>query len=190
MMKFFALLISLLISNYTFSQVYKSTDLNRLNSIHARDSVYILEYQTAKKFHELLNQYRNKKGLTELSWSDDLWLTGRNHNLWMMVNQKLSHQENNISKNFTGKGPGDRLKYVAKDKCTWTGENCLYNYAYDEKLSVQDNAIQIAKESLEQWKTSSGHNKNMLGEHESQATSFIIDKRGVVWATTLFGICK
>lgn len=187
---FYISFVIFFISNSAFAQVYRANDLPKILLLNSKDSMSAIEYNAAIEFHNLLNEYRKSNGLLELSFSDKLLITARNHSLWMAENKKLSHTENIKSKNFTGKNPGDRLKFVAKDKCAWTGENCLFNYSYDDTKSIEANAKQIAKESLDQWKLSSGHNKNMLGEHVSQATSFIIDKNGIVWATTLFGMCE
>ncbi|MFN5704458.1 MAG: CAP domain-containing protein, partial [bacterium] len=172
-----------------FSQTYKASNLNKLLSTIKNNQKLLIEYQASEIFHTLINDYRKKNGLSELEFNHILWLAARNHNLWMSEN-KLSHTENVKSLNFTGTKPGDRLDFVSKNSCNWTGENCLYNFSYDEYDTTERNAYSIANESFIQWKNSKGHNENMLGSHGFEGTAFYISKSGVVWATSLFGYCN
>lgn len=177
-------------NNYSYSQVFKYHELNKVLSDTNKNIKAKIEYRASEIFHLLLNDYRKKNELNELEYNKYLWLASRNHNLWMIENKKLGHEENKISKCFTGKNPGDRLDFVVKGNCGWTAENCLYNFSYTEGDTVENIARQIAELSFEQWRNSKGHNYNMLGQHYEEETSFYISKFGVVWATSLFGFCN
>ncbi len=182
-------LLSFVFSTNAISQTLKASSLNKLLFSINNNKKLSIEYRASEIFHTLINDYRKENGLNELEFNHILWLAARNHNLWMSENN-LSHIENTKSLNFTGTKPGDRVDFVSKNSCSWTGENCLYNFSYDEYDTTESNAYSIANESFIQWKNSSGHNKNMLGSHSFQGTSFYISKNGIVWATSLFGYCK
>jgi uncharacterized protein YkwD len=192
-LRFKIVYLSLLLVIFTFKNVgaqpYKLNSLNKLLSNTSNNKKLTIAYRASELFHEILNDYRIKNGLNELKFNHVLWLTSRNHNLWMSENG-LSHTESVKSKNFTGANPGDRVNYVNKNSCSWSGENCLYNFSYNELDSIELSAYNIAEESFNQWKESTGHNKNMLGQHSYEGTAFLITDVGVVWATSLFGFCE
>jgi hypothetical protein len=73
---------------------------------------------------------------------------------------------------------------VTKQKSFWSGENCLYNYSGNGK-TIQEKAKDIALYSINQWKKSPGHNRNMLSNHTIHGVAFIVEN-DVVWATDLF----
>jgi uncharacterized protein YkwD len=169
---------------------FQTVDQLRLRGVQKQaitDTVMKIERLAALKFHKLLNAYRRENKLDTLRFNDTLWLASRNHNIWMMVNNQLSHSEEKDTPSFTGEDPGDRYEFVAKDNanCSWTGENCLYNFSYGS--SIEKAAENIARESISQWKSSPGHNANMLRErHRQHGVAFNIGKDGRCWGTDLF----
>jgi uncharacterized protein YkwD len=166
------------------NQVADAGGLKQIILQSERDSILQIERLAALYFHEMLNAYRKDSGQLALGWSDTLWLASRNHTIWMLDNNELSHSEKPNTKSFTGKDPGDRETYVTKRMSYWSGENCLYNYSGNGK-TIQEKAKHIALYSINQWKKSPGHNRNMLRNHAIHGVAFVI-KNGVVWATDLF----
>jgi uncharacterized protein YkwD len=151
------------------------------------DTVMKVERLAALKFHQLINAYRLENKLDTLRFNDTLWHAARNHNIWMIANNELSHVEEKETPSFTGEDPGDRYAYVVNDhvNCSWTGENCLYNHAYIS--TINESIERIANAAIAQWKASPGHNANMLRErHWQHGVAFSISKDGRCWATDLF----
>lgn len=171
-------------------QVYSYEQIDKATTRNASDTILAIEFKAAEYFHVFINDYRKSKGKNALEWSNVFWLTSRNHNMWMAENGRLNHSQNKKSTHFSGKSPGERLQFVINTACSWSGENCLYNYAYNSEKPIAEAAHQIALNTFNQWKNSSGHNENMLDNHSLQGTSFVIDKSGTVWGTSLFGFCN
>ncbi|MCA6361833.1 MAG: CAP domain-containing protein [Bacteroidetes bacterium] len=169
---------------------FQTVDMLRLRGVFkqtATDTVMKIERLAALKFHTLLNAYRRENKLDTLRFNDTLWLASRNHNIWMIANKQLSHSEEKDTPSFTGEDPGDRYEFVAKDKanCSWTGENCLYNFSYGS--TIEKAADNIARSAISQWKASPGHNANMLRErHRQHGVAFNIGEDGRCWGTDLF----
>lgn len=169
----------------------QNADVSKLSIILKNanvDSVEKTERLAAIFFHEKINQYRISLKKPALGWDDTVWLASRNHCNWMMANNELTHHEKPGTALFNGNGPGDRYDFASKNKgkCSWSGENALYNYSsfYSD---CAKNALAIANSSFEQWKHSPGHNANMLKEGSRiHGVAFRIEKSGRVWATDLF----
>jgi uncharacterized protein YkwD len=187
--QFVCAMVFLLLSAPSWGQIYTYKQIEKATERHSEDTLLAIEFKAAIFFHELINEYRKNEGKSLLEWSNVFWLTSRNHNMWMAENGFLTHTQTKKSRHFSGESPSDRLKYVLNEACGWSGENCLYNYSYNKNKTITDAAYEIAKYSFTQWKNSSGHNKNMLDNHAVQGTSFVIDKNGTVWGTSLFGYC-
>lgn len=167
-------------------QVYRYSELKTYASKAQADGMLKTERAVAKRFHELLNAYRAQKKLPALEWNEACFLAAHNHNQWMAMRSSLSHEQNSRNVVFTGVQPGDRLGFVLQGSplhFSWSAENCLQSNV-DNMLAISIEAV--AAGALEQWRTSPGHNANMLGKnHGSCATAFkIVD--GLVWGTTLF----
>lgn len=170
------------------AQVCENSKLALLLKQSKKDSVQKIERLAALKFHKLINDYRVKSGSEALVWDDTLWLTCRNHDLWMNAKSELSHDEKAGTVNFTGKSPGERYAYTSNNKglCSWTGENALYNWSKNGN-SIDEIAKDIATTSFEQWKHSPGHNENMLAKRSKvHGVAFYLGNGGKVWGTDLF----
>jgi len=151
------------------------------------DSVLLIEKKAAYYFHKLLNEYRRSNQADSIGWNETLWLTCKNHNIWMRYHNELSHTQKQGTAFFSGKSPGERYLYTTqnKGKCSWSGENALYNFSAHGK-TITEIAKNIAQACIDQWKKSPGHNKNMLsGKHAVHGVSFVIDNSRV-WGTDLF----
>ncbi len=164
-------------------------DLQLFVSLSKTDSIVKLERLTALYFHEMLNEYRQKKKRERLSWDDTLWLAARNHAVWMMKNDKISHTQSTSSKAFTGKSYKDRITYVLKEKVSFnaTGENALYNSNSGQSKQIDLWAKELANICFNQWKNSKDHHDNMIQKlFNTHGMAIIIDPNGEVYAVDLF----
>ncbi len=182
------LVIGSFIPSTVSAQINKVSKIPLLLKAAKHDRKQKIERMAALKFHKLINAYRHKNRLTDLKWDESLWLTCRNHDIWMNDNGELSHDELKGTKHFTGVEPGDRYNYVTagKGNYDWSGENALYNHD-KEGRTVTEISSNIAKAAFEQWKNSPGHNENMLGKsHTAHGVAFYLGKNGRVYGTDLF----
>lgn len=173
------------------AQSHKYSAIEDVLARHTADSTRVIELKATIYFNTLINDYRKSKGLHPLVLSDVLWLTSHNHNYWMVANNDLTHGEKAGTRHFTGNRPGDRLTYVKAKDCSWSNENALYNYAYQKGhlYNTDKIAFHIALRSFNQWRSSGGHNRNMLTFAAQEGTAFAITTQGKVYATSLFGYC-
>ncbi|MBV6483921.1 MAG: CAP domain-containing protein [Flavobacteriales bacterium] len=172
--------------NSSTAQTKTVTDLPELLANKFEGQSQAIERAAALEFHKLINQYRSENLLQPLVWDDTIWVAAKNHSLWMRFNTRLSHHETN-SMLFTGKTPEDRYYFVTEGKPTVSinGENILLNFSCKGK-NVEQTALNIAKESFEQWKSSAGHNENMLSPgFIRHGVAFCVNEDNV-WATNMF----
>lgn len=172
--------------NSSTAQTKTVTDLPELLANKFEGQSQAIERAAALEFHKLINQYRSENLLPPLVWDDTIWVAAKNHSLWMRFNTRLSHHETN-SMLFTGKNPEDRYYFVTEGKPTVSinGENILLNFSCKGQ-NVEQTALNIAKESFEQWKSSAGHNENMLSPgFIRHGVAFCVNEDNV-WATNMF----
>lgn len=173
----------------SIAQVCTISELNYLFEQAETNNKLKIERIAAIEFHKLLNQYLESNGLNALMFNETLWIASRNHCEYMRERKVLTHTEargDKKSKVFTGQDPGDRYNFASGENAEygWSDENALYNFS-GKGDDFEQIALDIAKQSLEQWKNSPGHNANMLGNHTFEETAFIITY-GRVWGTSLF----
>ncbi len=175
----------------TGKTVYREVDLHMLFQTIENDKSLQLERMTALAFHNKLNEYRSKNGKKTLYWDEKLCLAARNHNMYLLSVSDLSHEQTISTKYNTGYEPTNRIDFVTLNskEFQFTGfENCavsgdLYSKNLDilfaHELSWEEmveKANEDADEMFKLWKTSSGHNKNMLDEnHMAHGTSIIFN---------------
>ena len=179
----------LIVSTALQAQVYTASSLPRLLAKAEQDSISRIERLAAMEFHRIINEYRKENDLDQLMWDDTLWLTCRNHNIWMAANNELSHGENEGTAMYTGSGPGARYRYASQENgaTSWSGENALYNWSVrgDDMAEI---ASYIAEYSFNQWKNSKGHDQNMRKPGSKiHGVAFTIEDNGQVWGTDMFG---
>jgi len=117
----------------------------------------------------LVNNHRVSHNLHKLQWCKKIQKSCLSHSKYMAYDGNiLSHFESN-KKNpyYTGAHCWDRTKI------DMIGENILYDYQFNGtdasawvlgKYKIK-NAKEIALEMFTQWKTSPGHNENMLDKN-------------------------
>ena len=182
--------------------IYREGDLYTIFKNTDNDTLLMLERMAAFHFHQLLNQYRASKRKKTVYWDDKLWMAARNHNIYLVQNNKhLSHTESSAKPYFTGKQPQDRMDFVtygSKEYKFGGFENCAVsgemepgamNLNYFDGMSWDDmaeTAIYAAEEMFEMWKSSMGHNQNMLDtDHLAHGTSIVFTP-SADYATSVF----
>lgn len=185
---YFSLLVLAGYSRKIFSQIYTANQWYLVTKKIENDSIFSIERLAAFKFHVKINKYRNDNELPSLKWDEALWLAARNHTVWMNLHNNLMHSEMVNTKYFSGETPNDRIAYVfgSVNHSRFTGENALYNFSAFGK-TINEIAENISEESFNDWKNSTGHNKNMLENFNIHAVAFILSGKKV-WATNL--LCK
>jgi uncharacterized protein YkwD len=170
-------------------KIYTAAQLPELLKKAKTDSALYEERAAAMLFHKLINNYRREKKTDTLAWNDTLWLASRNHCVWMMEKNELTHHQAKGTPMFTGFSPGDRYNYVVNNKGrhSWSGENALYNFSHNY-ASMKTRIKMIAEKSFDQWKNSPGHNENMLNKGSAvHGVAFVIDEENDrTWGVDLF----
>ncbi len=175
--------VILICTNTSTAQFYTISGLQELVENKDNNKTLAIERAAALEFNKLINQYRSENNLPLLAWDETMWLSARNHSYWMRIYQRLSHQE----KCSTDKNAENRYFYAAENKPEFSinGENILLNFSCKGK-TVEETAINIAKESFEQWKSSPAYNENMLSQgFIRHGVAFCINEDNV-WGTNVF----
>lgn len=182
--------------------VYREGDLHTIFKNIENDTLLMLERMAAFHFHQLLNQYRTEKRKKTVYWDDKLWMAARNHNIYLVQNNKhLSHTESSNKPYFTGREPQNRMEYVTYgsreykfggfENCAVSGEmepgsmdlNYFNGMSWDD---MTETAIYAAEEMFEMWQSSMGHNQNMLNpDHLAHGTSIVFTP-SADYATSVF----
>jgi uncharacterized protein YkwD len=183
--------------------IYQESDLYTLLHGIENDKALQLERVTSLEFHNLLNAYRAKFSKKTIFWDERLWLAARNHNIYLMTDGDLSHNQSENTKYNTGFEPEDRVNYVTHfsnefelagfENCTQHGDlfSKVLDVDYATNLTWEqmvEKAREDAAECFDSWKNSHGHNSNMLDEdHIAHGTSIIYnDEIGSVVGTSVF----
>ena len=185
-----------------YDTLYREGDLYALLNNIQNDSMLMLERMVSFHFHQLINEYRMSKGKSTIYWDDKLWLAARNHNVYLLKNNKnLSHSETNSKYYYTGSQPENRVNYVlyysnefnmaGYENCAVNGEMIPNSYDFNAYGEFQldhlvDQVKRLAEEMFEMWKNSPGHNQNMLdSEHLAHGTSIIFGEHAQ-YGTSIF----
>lgn len=123
-----------------------------------------------EKLLGLINNYRQKNGLTALSMRQDVTAVAQTHT-------KNMHDQNNLNHVLDGKNPSDRLN-DAGIGFTAMVENVAFNKGYS-------NPIQTC---FDGWVNSPGHNANMLSSNVTHAGIGIFYSDAKGWWFTYLGI--
>jgi hypothetical protein len=154
---FQAVILIAIIGQAQDRSIAKQAGLEKLLRDAEIDTLLKFERKCAMEFHAQINNYRKRKGIEALEWSDALWLAARNHCDYMHVNGVFAHEESAGKPLFTGINPSDRAGYVS-NKRNSAGENIAQTW-----IQKWD-AGEIAAQAFDLWKKSQGHNENMLNK--------------------------
>jgi uncharacterized protein YkwD len=171
---------------HSWAKPLRLGDMSQFQTASKVDASLCFERLVAYYFHEEINKYRLEKKLNTIYWDERLWLAARNHNLYQYING-LTHVQKESKYFFTGENPWDRIQYVMYNgfKYSWYTENVL---CYTGEFAGNDveSARAIALKSLNMWKSSPGHNQNMLNPKLlAGGTSFLVFP-DIVYATSNF----
>jgi hypothetical protein len=169
-------------------KLLKKRDLPSVFSELKTDTMMQIERLAAFYFHQLINEYRIKNGKPWLQWDEELWLASRNHSLYITIT--FEHIQDSYNKFQTGYWQDSRIDWVRenRERNDYSGENlCGFPFGSKNYYKIEEFAKYIAETALESWKTSPGHNKNMLEDkHGKHATAFVFDNKQCIYATSLF----
>lgn len=115
-----------------------------------------------------INVIRRQNNLKVFVDNDKLYQAACNHLNWMVVNNKLSHDEGWFGPNLS-----KRLKNVG-----FKYSNCAENIGYGQD-TIED--------ILSDWMSSSGHKRNLLGDYEFCSFVHALDKKNRTWWICVFG---
>lgn len=204
--KYLGIIFILLNSPLLFGQLPKTTTAIGLTEVFSNiqtDSLSKLELESSIEFNNLINQYRKNNHLPQLVWDMGLWLSARNHSIYMAATGQFDHgQTNGNSSYFTGNTLPERIKkvvlqngisnadstyfpftkYILRGRNPLEGENIhlLMDPSLSSKLEtmkIPALAKSLAKNAFTGWKNSPGHNRNMLRiNFKAHGTAFIIYK--------------
>lgn len=160
------------------NQLKRASDVATLKKQLRTDSSLRFEYACAKEFHIYLNAYRSSRKLKPLRWNDTLWVVAMNHGYYLHENKLFSHTELPENTLFSGSSPGNRYDYVLESMyyTPACGENLFSTSAYENSPE------QNAKYAFNAWKSSIGHNRNMLLEsYDEHGTAAVIGPSGLIF---------
>lgn len=183
------------------TDVFRERDLVSLSEEWFENPNLLFERLIAYNFNSIINNYRISKGLQAMHWEERLWLAARNHDVFMSHNTILSHGQSKIKDFYTGSQPKDRILFVCHQLQPYNSgyaENVATTFIeitpprtfilsdFESINEINNQAKDIALIFFNMWKSSSGHNANMLDpNNNSHATSFLINN-GSAYATSLF----
>ena len=161
-----------------------ASDVANLKEQLKTDSVLRFEYACAIEFHKYLNDYRTSRKLKPLRWNDTLWVVAMNHGNYLSENDLFAHEEIVGKALFSGISPTNRYEFVFESEyyVHGCGENLFMTY-YDKKCTPDENA----KNALNAWIRSKGHNENMLREsyHEHGMAVIITKENDMIFTDVL-----
>lgn len=124
-----------------------------------------------REIHKLINKERRKKGLSELSWSDDLERLARSYSKKMADEKFFSHYERN------GDSVAQRAARLKIKGWRKIGENLFMSEAYD-----RINSFAVAN-----WMKSPLHRQNILdGNYTTTGIGIAESRDGTIYITQVF----
>lgn len=143
-------------------QKVKSTNADQSTILVADNPVAAME----AKVHELINQYRAENNLPPLKLDANISNLARAHSQDMARQGSLSHDGfevriQNLSQSIPVRG---------------AAENVAFNFGHSDPVL----------QAVEGWKTSSGHNQNMLGRYDLTGIGIAQNPKGEFYVTQVF----
>lgn len=119
----------------------------------------------AKDVFNAVNEFRKSKKLAPLIWSAPISSVATKHSSNMATKKvPFSHQ------GFTTRSKALVKFFPNKNS---TSENLIFN-------------VNTGEQALNEWKTSAGHNKNMLGQFTHTGVGVAKDAKGYFYITQIF----
>jgi uncharacterized protein YkwD len=112
---------------------------------------------------DMINEHRSSQGLSVLNYDETTYLFARQHNEYMIVDGKLSHE------NFSSRA----RQLTEQTGATEVAENVARNYTN-------------SKDVLNGWIASSGHRRNIEGNYNYTGLSIKADDEGNLYFTQIF----
>jgi uncharacterized protein YkwD len=122
--------------------------------------------EVAAEVLRLINAYRESKRLSPFVSEPIVYQQALEHSLAMVKNDDLSHD-----------GFDKRVKEINKT---------IFSMASAENVAFNQGEDNPAKTAFEQWKTSRGHNKNMLGNYTHTGLAVAKSNDGKYYFTQIF----
>jgi|GEM_PF-3749994 len=147
-----------------------------------------IERKISESCHSLINEFRKENLMLPMHWNESLYRAANNHNVWMAMNNDLTHIETKRDTYFTGRGIVERIEHVSFEPCkVLCGENCLFFYVESEIDSVITDELvhEFAMKAFLMWRSSPGHRDNMLTNYDAHGVAFHFSGGGI-WATDVF----
>ena len=119
------------------------------------------EYKLSKLAFHYLNVWREFNGLEKMIWSDKLYKVALHHSKYQNMVGKVTHWETRPLKGHKKvlRTPSDRGIYYLRKEGDGLGENCGSFFFFNSYERA-------AKNIIEGWITSPGHNKLLLEANE------------------------
>lgn len=133
-----------------------------------------------------VNKYRSSKGLSKLSWSNDLYATANHHGYYITQVSKITHDEFQDIPNFVEiPNFNDRSEYYSPE--TMYSSELIVMTPFIENKTEQDR-INLAKELLGLWISSKPHNESLLDPKFNYCgVSVFINNVGTVKSVMVLG---
>ena len=156
-MKKLALVLAVVVSGFVNAQ-YKDVPDTITKQQHLDAKKYAASDINIKSFESdllaLINDYRKSKGLSSLVVDSNLYKASTIQSDYMVSINQVTHKNSNIG----FETPPQRIEYFYKHSYGVAGENACTGNLYDCALDNETPAEQIFRI----WKSSPGHNHNML----------------------------
>lgn len=135
--------------------------------------------KTSDQLHQVINNYRASNNLPRLKRHPGLDELALGHTRYLLKKRGTSIIN---GRNVTHFGAGWRAE---------AARNRYQMISYGENLAaISTNPDNLPSHLLLMWKTSYGHNKNMLAHWTHTGIATLVDEDGTVFATQVFGELK
>ncbi len=148
-----------------------------------------------KRIHHLINEERQKHGLSALAWNSTLSRIARKHSSDMAKRNYFSHHSpEGHDFLYRYKQDGYACSVSVDDRLYLGAENIFQNYLYDRIVYVNDvphydwnSMAKMAETTVQGWMNSPGHRKNILTPHwKTEGIGVVISPDDKVYITQNF----
>jgi uncharacterized protein YkwD len=171
------------------------------NLLWMPDDVIVDTGRVEQLIHQKVNAYRSENGLGTLDYDSDLANIAERHAGDMAKFRYFSHV-NRDNQTPTGRGESTGYDCERSDGVfiySGIGENIAYTFAHKETITYvgttpipewETDPEMIADGILELWRTSPGHNANLLEkDYLSEGLGVVVNEHGEIFSVQNFGVC-